>query len=215
MPKWVAPMLALLVSLALIPVACITKARSIRSNVPRLHLIQDMDNQGRFKAQQANALFADGRSMRRPVEGTVPRGGLVTDASYQTGLTDTGYLEDYPASLTVDMATLERGRRQFDIYCTPCHGMAGYGDGIVSNRADALEQGTWVPPASLHEEPALSRPIGHLFNTMTNGIRNMPAYGSQISTEDRWSIVTYIQALQRSQRADADRMTAAERAALR
>jgi mono/diheme cytochrome c family protein len=72
-----------------------------------------------------------------------------------------------------------------------------------------------VPPSSLHIEPAYSRPVGHLYNTITNGIRTMPAYGSQIPVEDRWAIVAYIKALQRSQQAAIDDVPADQRQGLR
>ena len=116
--------------------------------------------------------------------------------------------------MALSSATLERGRKQYDIYCTPCHGLSGYGDGIVSKRADALAvigQSNWVPPASLHDSPYNEREVGHYFNTITNGIRNMPAYGSMLTPEDRWAIVSYVKALQLSQRASADMVPAAER----
>ena len=88
---------------------------------------------------------------------------------------------------------------------------AGYGDGIVARRADRLQEGTWVPPSSLHDDTVRQRPDGHLFNTITNGIRTMPAYGPQIPERDRWAVVAYVRALQRSQRARVeDRIRAAK-----
>jgi mono/diheme cytochrome c family protein len=94
---------------------------------------------------------------------------------------------------------MKRGQERFGIYCTPCHGMAGAGDGIVNARAERLQEGTWIPPSDLSSDVVRGRPAGHLFNTITNGIRNMPAYGSQIPEDDRWAIVAYVRALQRSQ----------------
>jgi mono/diheme cytochrome c family protein len=96
---------------------------------------------------------------------------------------------------------LLRGQERFNIYCSPCHGLTGAGDGLVSRRADALQEGTWVPPLTFHGDQVRGRPVGHLFNTITHGIRNMPAYGAQIPAEDRWAIVAYVRALQRSQNA--------------
>ena len=84
----------------------------------------------------------------------------------------------------------------------------------MARRAEALQQGAFVPPASMHVEPAYSRPVGHLFNTITNGIRTMPAYAAQIEPEDRWAIVLYVLALQRSQNAALDDLPADEREAL-
>ena len=75
------------------------------------------------------------------------------------------------------------------------------GDGLVARRAAELQQGTWVPPTSLHSEAVRPQPVGQLFNTISNGVRKMPAYGSQISVPDRWAIVLYVRALQRTQNA--------------
>ena len=91
----------------------------------------------------------------------------------------------------------------------------GYGDGVVSGRAERLQEGTWIPPSSLHTELVRTRPDGHLFNTIGNGIRNMPGYASQIGTEDRWAIVAYVRALQRSQNATIDDVPPELRAQLR
>jgi mono/diheme cytochrome c family protein len=109
---------------------------------------------------------------------------------------------------------LQRGADRYQIYCAPCHGLAGYGDGIVALRADRLMEGTWVPPTSVHDATVLARPVGHLFNSITNGIRTMPAYGSQIPVDDRWAIVAYVRAMQRGRHAPASVLTAEERARL-
>lgn len=215
MPKWTYPTLLLLGALALVPVACIARARAVKSPLPRVHLILDMDNQQRYKSQQANPMFADRRAMRPPVAGTVARvpGGLLFDDAYLTGIVNEQYVTEFPRPVTADV--MRRGQQRFDIYCAPCHGLAGYGDGMVDKRAQSLQQGTWVPPASFHVEPASTRPVGHIFNTITNGIRNMPAYGPQIPVEDRWAIVAYVKALQRSQQATQDDVPPELRSSLR
>jgi mono/diheme cytochrome c family protein len=117
--------------------------------------------------------------------------------------------------LAVDLGVLQRGRERYDIYCAPCHGLAGYGDGSVAKRAEALQEGTWTPPTSFHTELIRQRPDGHIFNTISNGIRNMPAYGPQIPVADRWAIVAYVRALQRSQNATVDDVPPEIRAQLR
>ncbi|MCP3977907.1 MAG: cytochrome c [bacterium] len=213
MPRWVVPSLVLLATLALVPPALVVKARVHRSAQPRVHIVQDMDNQERFKPQQANAMFVDGRAMRRPVAGTVARGQLATDSHLHRGLVGEGYAEAFPMELSSEL--LHRGRERYEIYCAPCHGMTGRGDGTVARRADELQQGTWVPPASIHDEPASTREVGHLFNTITNGIRTMPAYGSQLAVEDRWAVVAYLKALQRSRRASPADVPADARGELR
>lgn len=213
MPRWVGNVLLVLATLALLPFACVYRARHSQSPLPRVHLVQGMDNQPRFKSQQVNPLFADTREQRPPVAGTIARGHLDEDDGLYRGLRDGRWLESFP--VPVDAGLLKRGRERFEIYCTPCHGMAGFGDGIVAVRADRLAEGTWVPPSSLHDATVLARPVGHLFNTITNGIRTMPSYGPQISASDRWAIVAYVRALQRSRHTPASVLSVEERASLR
>jgi len=212
MPRWVGSVLLVLATLALLPFACIYKARQSQSPLPRVHLVQGMDNQPRLKSQQVNPLFADTREERPPVEGTVARGRLDEDDALYRGLRDGAWVGSFPVPVTGRL--LARGQDRFRIYCEPCHGLAGAGDGIVAVRADRLQEGTWVPPSSLHAASVLARPVGHLFNTITNGIRTMPSYGSQIPVDDRWAIVAYVRALQRAGHAPATVLTAEERAKL-
>jgi mono/diheme cytochrome c family protein len=109
--------------------------------------------------------------------------------------------------MAMDAATLERGQQRFNIYCSACHGYAGFGDGAVNQRAMELVanaagpvNGTqWVAAKSLHDETTRNQPVGQLFNTITHGIRNMAGYGAQIPTQDRWAIAAYVKALQLSQ----------------
>jgi mono/diheme cytochrome c family protein len=212
MPRWVGSVLLVLATLALLPFACIYKARSSLSTTPRIHLVQGMDNQSRYKSQQVNPLFADTRAARPPVEGTVARGRLDEDDGLNLGLRDGAWVPTFPMPVTESV--LKRGQERFQIYCAPCHGLAGAGDGIVAIRADRLQEGTWVPPSSLHSASVLARPVGHLFNTITNGIRTMPSYASQIPVADRWAIVAYVRALQRAGHSPAAVLTADERAKL-
>jgi mono/diheme cytochrome c family protein len=213
LPRWLIFTLVILVVLSWVPLALIMRARVTQTTKPRIHVFPDMDNQPRYKAQQRNPLFADRRAARAPVEGTVARGSLVTSPEVASGRVGDGWMELNPAS--VDSATLARGRERYEIFCSPCHGLSGYGDGMVAKRADELQEGTWTPPTSLHTELIRARPDGHLYNTIANGIRNMPAYGSQIEVEDRWAIVAYVRALQRSQNATVDDVPDEIRAQLR
>jgi mono/diheme cytochrome c family protein len=210
MPKIIITIALIMLTAAAIPPALIAQARAVRSKKPRIHLVQDMDNQPRFEAQHANALFADGRAMRPPVEGTVARGELRADDHLYRGISGGAWATTFPATIDVTMQLMERGRQRFNIYCQPCHGAAGYGDGIVNKRAmELLNLGTngttWVAPKSIHEQQIREQPIGQLYNSITNGVRNMPPYGPQIPVADRWAIVAYVKALQRSQNASADR----------
>lgn len=213
MPFWMKAALAVLVAASWVPLAMVARARSVTSTLPQVHVFQDMDHQPRFEAQAQNLLFADRRAMRPPVPGTVARGELELDDAYYLGLTrrqgDDGrpiveYVATIPADIAVDEAFIRRGQERFNIYCTPCHGYDGSGEGMVSRRALELQEPKWVPPTSLSSETVLQRVDGHLFNTITNGIRNMPGYKSQIPVRDRWAIVAYVRALQRSQNASLE-----------
>ena len=195
-----------------LPVVFIARARVMKSDVTRLHLILDMDNQIKYKAQQVNLSFADGRAMRQPVDGTVARGMLHEDTHFHLGKINGEYAKTFPMEVTE--ALIKRGQDRFAIYCAPCHGLSGTGNGMVTQRADQLQEGTWTPPLSYHDATVLRRPVGHIFNTITNGIRNMPAYGDQIPTDDRWAIVSYIRTLQRSHRATMDDVPTEKREAL-
>ncbi len=196
MPRWVVPTLAVLTTLSLIPFFLIARARATRFDKPRIHLILDMDVQQKFKAQAANPMFADGRAMRLPPGGTVARGEARLDEHFHRGVVADAWATEFPQPVTE--ATMLRGQARFEIYCSPCHGLDGAGTGVVSRRAEELAEGTWVRPLSYHDATVRARPVGHLFNTITNGIRTMPAYGSQIPESDRWAIVAYVRALQRT-----------------
>ncbi|MBT4524059.1 MAG: cytochrome c [Phycisphaerae bacterium] len=207
LPLWIKWTVIVITCAATIPLALIFRARTSFSDKPRIHFIQNMDNQPKYVSQEANALFLDGRAMRPRVEGTIPRNGMVNDTHLYMGVVDDAWATEYPSALTVDHAFLVRGQGRFNIYCSPCHGVGGFGDGLVHHRANQLvETGvngtTWVAPKNLHEDVIKEQQVGELFNTITNGVRTMSAYASQITTQDRWAIVAYIKALQLSQDAD-------------
>ncbi len=197
--KYVVLVMTIILTLSLIPPALIARARSRTSEVTRLQLIWDMDQQPKFRTQSVNPLFADGRAMRPQVPGTVARGEGMIDSHLHRGLINGQWAKTNALPLTE--ALLSRGQQRFNIYCAQCHGMDGYGSGPVAVRAERLQEGTWVAPLSMHDQVVKDREDGHIFNTITNGIRTMPAYGDQIKVEDRWAIVAYIRALERSQNA--------------
>jgi len=213
MPRWLLYSIVILIALSWVPIALIMRARVITSSKPRIHIVPDMDNQPRYATQSRNRLFADRRAMRPPVAGTVARGTLLGDLAVTRGKLGDDWVEAIPVPLNPLM--LAQGRHRYDIFCSPCHGLAGLGDGMVAKRADELQEGTWTPPTSFHTDLLRQRPAGHLFNTISNGIRNMPAYGPQIPVEDRWAIVAYVRALQRSQNATIDDVPEDIRAQLR
>lgn len=193
--------------IALIPPLVFARMRATPSPNRPIHIFWDMDFQPKFKAQAPNPLFADGRAMRPPVQGSVARGESYVDTHMYEGVVDGQWATALPTSMKLDQATLERGQQRFNIYCSACHGYAGYGDGAVNQRAMELVSnvngpvnGTqWVAAKSLHDETTRHQPMGQLFNTVTHGIRNMAGYGAQISVADRWALVAYVKALQFSQ----------------
>src|SRR5512140_339585 len=199
MTRILAGIAVVLTTLALVPLALIWRSRATTSPLPRWVVVTNMAKQPKLVAQAGSPLFADGRAMRPPVAGTVARGGLATNPVFETGLKGEMFVDVPPVPVTPQL--IRRGQERYDIFCAPCHGLSGYGDGLVARRADRLQEGTWTPPSSLHTDLVRSRPSGQLFNTITNGIRNMPPYGPQIPAADRWAIVAYVRALQRSQHA--------------
>jgi mono/diheme cytochrome c family protein len=155
-----------------------------------------MDNQPKYQAQEKCEYFADESAMRQPVPGTVAREFLREDSAYFTGIDSNGdTLVNSPVETSMQL--LERGQERFDIYCSPCHGRAGDGKGIMVSRG-------YVPPPDYHTDRIRNLPDGHIFDVISNGIRNMPGYRHQVPVEDRWAIVAYVRALQRSQNASID-----------
>jgi mono/diheme cytochrome c family protein len=210
MPRAVIYGLLILIALSFIPMALLVRAQSSIKTGPRLQVVSDMDAQPKFKAQAPNEFFQDGRAMRHRPEGTVARGRLDADERLYYGIEEDGeFTTAFP--LPVSDALLDRGRERFGIYCAVCHGLSGNGSGPVHLRAEKLQQGTWVPPTDLASPAVLDRPNGHLYNTISNGIRNMPAYGSKIAVEDRWAIVAYVRALQRARLASLNDVPEEER----
>ncbi|MHC4838048.1 MAG: quinol:electron acceptor oxidoreductase subunit ActD [Planctomycetota bacterium] len=183
-------------TLLLVPPAMVYNAYHKTSDQPRVHLIKDMDKQDRFRPQGSTSLFEDGRMSRQPVAATVAQGELRLDSAWYEGKDGPDYVDLIP--MQVDEATLERGRERFAIYCAPCHGHDGRGQGTVHQRATLLtDQGLaqWVPPTDLAAERILEQPAGQIYETIAKGRNNMPAYNVQIPVEARWAIVAYTQAL--------------------
>ena len=153
---------------------------------------QDMHDQPRFKPLAKSDFYADLRSARTPVEGTVARGQLHEDSYLYTGKIGNNPGDYMPFPVTEEV--LLRGRERFDIYCSPCHSRLGDGRGMI------VQRGFRAPP-SYHTERLRNAPLGYFFDVMTEGFGAMPEYASQIPARDRWAIVAYIRALQLSQHA--------------
>lgn len=322
-PKWLWIVLGSVIFLSMIPLLIAARMRVTNSSKPRFHVFYDMDFSPAKEAQMTTSLFADGRSMRPDVPGTVAVGQFDQDLDFYSGIdmdelarrdagraerlvramlypdapqdatapeapaaeeqpeavpaseqppaddkpTDSVPADDKPAvepaseaapaepvpsaapaaetqptevkpadvppeepalspaaasaaaatvedttpwlrknPLDLSVQVVERGRAQFDIYCATCHGNDGRGNGLVNRRAQRILSTAWVQPSSLHQDTLYQDvyPDGKLFSTISNGIRKMSGYGSQITARDRWAIVAYVRALQESQNADAD-----------
>lgn len=214
-PKWIIYLVLTMTAIATIPPVIIARARTSKTESRRIHYIQDMDNQAKRKSQTPSDLFADNRSMRPRVDGTVARTEVADDPHMTFGVVDGGWAAGPPAGMTLDMAMLERGQDRYAIYCSMCHGVLGYGDGIVHQRAERLvttgiNGTTWVQPKNVHDPEVRDQPMGQIYNTITNGIRNMSGYAAQVPTEDRWAIAAYVKAMQRSQNAKPSDLTPGE-----
>jgi hypothetical protein len=197
----------LLAVAALVPLALIAVSRARPSPARPVHPVLDMDKQQKFKGQEGNPMFADGRAMRPRIPGTVAREDLTVDnsimpkdaAEYDRIMHGVerqgdkmGYVKEIPVSVSLDF--MRRGQERYNIYCSACHGLSGYGDGMVARRGEDLRTlgnvKDWNPPVSYHSDNLRSR--------------TMPAHGAQIPVLDRWAIVAYVKALQRSQHAKAE-----------
>jgi mono/diheme cytochrome c family protein len=172
---------------------------------------QDMHDQPKYEAYEGSDFFADSAANRVAVDGTVPRGFLNEDESlYGTPAMKAGdsskaktYLASFPYPVSAKM--LDRGEERFNIYCAPCHGRTGMGDGMVVRRG-------YRKPPTFHQERLRTQPVGYFFDVITNGFGVMPSYMDQIPVRDRWAIVSYIRALQLSQNANIADVPADQRA---
>lgn len=198
-----------LIGTLLVASVLLAGCRGSTSPNPPIHPNLNMDFQEKFEAQEENPFFADNAAMRQPVPGTVARGLLKEDTRFYAGRTETGeYVEQMP--VPVSRALVLRGREQYDIYCTVCHGQSGDGQGIIMTG-----QYGYTPAPTYHAERLREIEDGYLYDVTANGVRSMPGYAQQIAVADRWAIVAYIRALQRSQNADADDLPPSVQASIR
>lgn len=157
---------------------------------------QKMAVQPYHRPYTPSEVFADGSSARALPPDTVARGHVQADVLLFTGKdTDGQDASEFPFPITRDV--LQRGRDRFEIYCVPCHGYVGDGDGPVVQRG-------FNPPPSYHSDGLRQAPVGHFFDVISNGFGAMPSYSAQLPVDDRWAIVAYIRALQLSQNASLD-----------
>jgi mono/diheme cytochrome c family protein len=211
MPKWIAAFIVSSTAFALIPFAIAAKARNSTSTEPHFHIFPDMDFQPKYKSDTACDMFPDARCNRGELPGTIARGSLQADDTLYRGLENGQWTTGFPRQLDVNETFIRRGESRFNIYCAPCHGYDGRGAGPVPQRI-AQAGASWTvrnlvdPGAS----PA-KMPNGQLFNTISNGFNTMMGYAQQLPHADRWAIVAYVRALQRSYNATIEDVPADRR----
>ncbi len=153
---------------------------------------QDMHDQPKFVPLRASDFYPDKRSERPYPDGTVPAGEFQDNSPFYTGTANDAPIDYFP--MQISAADLKRGQERFNIYCTPCHGRMGDGNGMI------VQRGFRQPP-SFHIDRLRTSPPGHFFDVMTHGFGAMPDYAMQVAPADRWRIAAYIRALQLSQHA--------------
>jgi mono/diheme cytochrome c family protein len=166
---------------------------------------QDMHDTPRYEAYEASASFGDGRASRAAPNGTVARGWLREDDALYTGKVNGELVDTVP--FAIGHAELKRGQERFNIYCSPCHGRLGDGNGMVVQRG--LRQA-----ASYHNDRLRQERIGYFFDVITNGFGAMQGYAEQVPVRDRWLIASYVRVLQFSQNAPAADVPAERRSEL-
>jgi len=188
---------------------------------PPLEVFPDMDRQPKFRPQAPSTFFADGRADRPTPPHAVARGRsaeadpafLAADDHRYRGLVAGGsaangdWARGFPAGLVVDAEFIRHGQEQFEIFCLPCHGKLGDGQGITKL------YGMGATP-TYHDDRIRQMPEGEIFNTITNGKNTMFGYGDKIPADDRWAIIAYIRALQRAQQGTIDDVPPAKRSEL-
>jgi mono/diheme cytochrome c family protein len=189
------------------------------SRQPPIEVFPDMDRQLKLRPQQPNDFFPNGLSSQLPPPGTIARSeplqtinGPVyafADAPVNTGRVagTTNFVETNPLPVTGQL--LQRGREQFNIYCTPCHGALGDGNGITK------KIGVMPTVASLQDKRIVEMADGEIFNTITHGKGLMGAHGPLVPVADRWAIIAYLRALQLSQLGSVDDLPPEQQALLK
>ena len=189
------------------------------SRKPPFELFPDMDRQAKLRPQEPNHFFANGVSSQLPVAGTIARGEPIQttdgavygfeDSPVNTGFITgtTNFVELNPLPITDEV--IQRGHERFDIYCAPCHGKLGDGNGITK------KIGAIPAVANLHDKRIVEMTDGEIFNTVTHGKGLMGAAGPLMPTQDRWTTIAYLRALQLSWLGSTNDLTAEQKAALK
>jgi mono/diheme cytochrome c family protein len=166
---------------------------------------QDMHDAPRLDPLEASTFFPDRQGSRPYVANTVARGLLREDEHLYQGRIDGQLADTFPMPVTAEV--MARGQERFNVFCQPCHGPTGAGNGMVVQRG-------FRAPTSYHEDRLRNAPVGYFFDVMTNGFGAMQDYAAQVPVADRWAIAAYIRALQLSQRASVNDVPADRRADL-
>jgi mono/diheme cytochrome c family protein len=183
----------LVLALVVVGSVSILGFRGSVTNKPPLEVFPDMDRQSKYLPQAASAFFADGRADRPLPAGAVARGDLRADDHLHLGKAANGsFATGFPASITIDAKLLERGHDRYSIYCIPCHGAIGDGNGITKS------YGMGATP-TFHDDRLRKMAEGEIYNTIIHGKGNMLSYADKLSAEDRWAVIAYVRALQRAQ----------------
>ena len=189
------------------------------SRKPPIEVFPDMDRQAKLRPKEPNHFFANGVSSQLPPDGTVARSEVIMTANgpvydYQDTPVNTGrvtgqtnFVETNP--LIIDLPLLQRGHDRFDIYCSPCHGRLGDGNGITK------KIGAMPAVANLHDKRIIDMTDGEIFNTITHGKGLMGAAGPLLPTQDRWAVIAYLRALQLSWLGSTNELTAEQSATLK
>lgn len=163
---------------------------------------QDMHDQPRYKPLAESQFFSDHRASRPMIEGTVARGHLRIDEARYTGKFNGNDIDQFPIPIAKE--DIERGETRFNIYCTPCHGRVGDGNGMIVLRG-------YRQAASFYTDKLVHAPVGHFYDVITNGFGAMPSYASRIQPDDRWRLIAYIRALELSESANVSDVPADQR----
>ena len=194
------------------------KRGTLSRNTP-LYMFPDMRRQLKLRPQEPDGFFANGTSSQLPVPGTIPRGKAIQTAKgpvypYEDSpvfsghiVGSTNFIENNPMAITAQL--IRRGQQRFTIYCSPCHGQEGDGNGITR------KIGAMAVVANLHDKRIVEMPDGEIFHVITNGRNLMGAYGPNVPVEDRWAIVAYVRALQLSWLGNVNDLSPDKRAALK
>lgn len=168
--------------------------------------LERMLEQPRVDPFAPSSFYADGRAMRVPPAGAIAMESLDAPAAVLTGKNATGYVTQIP--IPIDATGMAEGRARFEIVCATCHGIAGDGHSVVAANMQLKK------PASMLEPHVLEQPAGELYRTISDGFGLMPSYAAMLTVEQRWRVIAYVRALQRSRHAPVDTLDDAQRAAL-